>query len=131
MPPPAPERARPTARTNFAQRTTQNSAGASLPERRPRIERPPEPRREADFEDSILSAIADAVDVLADDTEPEAAETVMFEPPAPQPRPAARTAPARTAPPVAPPVDPLPAPGEADEIGDEIQRILASYSQNR
>ncbi|MCW5713533.1 MAG: hypothetical protein KIT43_03315 [Bauldia sp.] len=123
--PPVAERARPTARTNFAQRTTQNSAGASLPERRPRVERPPEPRREADFEDSILSAIADAVDVLADDNAPEAAEPVMFEPPAPQARPGARAA--RTAPPVEPP----PAPGETDEIGDEIQRILASYSQNR
>jgi hypothetical protein len=125
-PPSAAERQRPTARSTFAQRTTQNSAGASLPERRPRTERPPEPpRREAEFEDSILSAIADAVDVLADDPPagPVAAE------PAPA-RPAARTAPPVRAP-APPPIDPLPAPGEADEIGDEIQRILASYSQNR
>lgn len=92
-PPPAAERPRPTARSTFAARTTQNSAGASLPERRPRTERPPEPvRREAEFEDSILSAIADAVDVLADDPPAQ---------PAAEPAPStARPAPAR---PPAPP----------------------------
>lgn len=126
-PPPAAERPRPTARSTFAARTTQNSAGASLPERRPRTERPPEPvRREAEFEDSILSAIADAVDVLADDPPAQPAA----EPAPSTARPAPRS-PARAAAPAPAPAEPLPPSGEADEIGDEIQRILASYSQNR
>ncbi len=72
------------------------------------------------LESSILAAIAQAVDVLVEDSggpserEPEPA------PPAPPPA-------AAEAPP-----EPLPSEGgDSDDIGDEIQRIIASYSRAR
>lgn len=81
------------------------------------------------IESSILAAIAQAVDVLVDDG--------GHEPPAPAPqatpqqppqRPARIAAPAPVPEPVqSPAVDT----GEDGDIGDEIQRILAAYSQNR
>jgi hypothetical protein len=84
--------------------------------------------RDAELENSILSAIADAVDVLAVDRPGQPAKR----------EPVARRANESTAPlrrEVRPPPldqskeeedDPV-----ADEIGDEIQRILASYTANR
>jgi hypothetical protein len=90
---------------------------------------PPEHAAEADhdegrapesLETSILAAIAEAVDVLVD--EPEATE---------------RTKPAASRQPVAEsPEEEDAAPtevdeGESNDIGDQIQRIIASYNRNR
>jgi hypothetical protein len=82
----------------------------------------PADRREADLEDSILSAIADAVDVLADDVPKRGSgrrETSPHEAPRAgdvRPPPLDRTSEREMG---------------SDEIGDEIQRILASYTANR
>ncbi len=77
-----------------------------------------------EMENSILAAIAEAVDVLVDD-EPIAA--VLPE------RSVLSSARGQT--PVSSPATSQPAapadPDDGDDIGDEIQRILASYSQNR
>lgn len=94
---------------------------AAPPRSRQRVARGSDSSMETELEDSILSAIADAVDILAEDGPTEEA------------------APARRAPRIAvdvepPPLDPndgLNDDAEADEIGDEIQRILATYSENR
>lgn len=67
------------------------------------------------IENSILAAIAQAVDVLVDDGDKNA-------PPQPPAAPVAAEPP--------PPPEPEPAADDGD-IGDEIQRILAAYSQNR
>ncbi|MGE0457435.1 MAG: NYN domain-containing protein [Bauldia sp.] len=101
--------ARPTPRSVLAQRTAQN--GVAMPERRTSTAGPVEARPEADLEDSILSAIADAVDVLVEDEV--------------GPRAAARSGGD------APAVRPPPPPSDDDEIGDEIQRILSTFSRNR
>ena len=113
---PAPEE------PSFARRLGRNGAAAMAPRSRPPA--PPtaaDSQREAELEDSILSAIADAVDVLADDPEPT------------RPAPGARSGmSAKHGVPIAP--DDVPAneeDSETDEIGDEIQRILSSYSQDR
>ena len=85
----------------------------------------PDSRREAELEDSILSAIADAVDVLAEDR-PNVAARKRSERPVSEAK----------APPVGDTKPPLlDRAGEdrdpqAIEIGDEIQRILASYTAN-
>jgi hypothetical protein len=78
------------------------------------------------IESSILAAIAQAVDVLVDDGEHEAPA------PAPQVSPQPPQRPARIAAPAPEPVQsPAADAGEDGDIGDEIQRILAAYSQNR
>ena len=107
---------------SFARRLGRNGAAAAAPRSRPPA--PPtaaDSQREAELEDSILSAIADAVDVLADDPEPT------------RPAPGARSGmSAKRGVPIAPDVVPATEEdGETDEIGDEIQRILSSYSQDR
>ncbi|MCX5579876.1 NYN domain-containing protein [Kaistia terrae] len=81
------------------------------------------------IESSILAAIAQAVDVLVDDGEqPEAPAPAPAQQANPQPqRPARIAAPAPAPEPVQSPADA----GEDNDIGDEIQRILAAYSQNR
>ena len=112
----------PTAEPSFARRVGRNGAAAASPRSRPPPETPAEDvLRDAELEDSILSAIADAVDVLAVDSPPT--------PPVPGAR--SSMSPRRAAP-IAPEVEP-PRDGDsdADEIGDEIQRILASYSEDR
>lgn len=101
---------------SFASRMARNGAAAAAPRMRPP---PPAADREAELEDSILSAIADAVDVLADDTE------------MPPPRRAAAPEPVHVEP---EPEDEPARYGDEfaeDEIGDEIQRILSSYSNRR
>jgi len=81
------------------------------------------------IESSILAAIAQAVDVLVDDGEaqaaPKAAEPQAEAPP--------QRGPARIAGPAPEPVRESDADAneDSDDIGDEIQRILAAYSQNR
>jgi hypothetical protein len=113
---PAPEE------PSFARRMERNGAAAAAPRsRRPAPPTAADSQREAELEDSILSAIADAVDVLADDPEPTT------------PVPGARSGmSAKRGVPIAPDVVPAnEEDGETDEIGDEIQRILSSYSQDR
>jgi hypothetical protein len=82
------------------------------------------PSADAGLEDSILSAIADAVDILVEDENPPR--------PAAQPRPEPAPAAPRVRP-AAPAAAPAPkaAAPENDEIGDEIQRILATYNSER
>lgn len=86
-----------------------------------------------ELETSILAAIAEAVDVLVDDSAKQA------EPPEPAPPPAAPLNRRKQSP---PPKQPEPvAASEAEEaeddaadggdIGDQIQRIIASYNRNR
>ncbi len=97
---------------------------------------PPEPPASAKAEDtlesSILAAIAEAVDVLVDDggsgtAEAQAAERAQRQPPA---RRAAPNRPAEHEPPP-PAEEPAEPEEESDDIGDEIQRIVASYNRNR
>ena len=81
------------------------------------------------MESSILAAIAQAVDVLVEDGgDPAKAKDIELElddvavsperaPPTPSPE---------------PPPDPEPSQGgDSEDIGDEIQRIIASYSRAR
>jgi hypothetical protein len=78
------------------------------------------PAATGDVEDSILAAIAEAVDVLVD------------KPAAPVPAPAPAAASVR--PPLRPaasPKAPTPPPPAEDDIGNEIQKILANYTQSR
>jgi hypothetical protein len=91
------------------------SSKAATPPQKPAPAPAPAPDPD-DMESSILAAIAEAVDVLVED---RSTDNV---------RPDRPVAEAQAAEPGA-----SPAHGEADddEIGDEIQRILASYSQNR
>jgi hypothetical protein len=80
-------------------------------------------------ESSILAAIAQAVDVLVEDSGPRPKPTSTGAAAATPP--AVAAAPAQEEPP-APPAPPqeeeIP---EGDDIGDEIQRIIASYNRNR
>ena len=76
----------------------------------------PEAAEGGAVEDSILAAIAEAVDVLVD------------RPVAPTPPAAAQAKPPASA--TVKPAPP-PAPAEDDDIGNEIQKILASYTQTR
>lgn len=114
-----PQRPAASGESDLARRVARN--GGTMP---PRVRTQPPPdldaKREAELEDSILSAIADAVDVLADDSVPEPEER----------RPASRGR-APIAPEVDQPLDDLGGDDETDEIGDEIQRILASYNEGR
>jgi hypothetical protein len=71
-----------------------------------------------DVENSILAAIAEAVDVLVEDRATDAVK------PKAEPVKARETAAQQPAKEIAPDED-------SDDIGDEIQRILASYSQDR
>lgn len=118
-------------RSVLAQRAAQN--GVSIPARRASPLPPVEAaRREAALEDSILSAIADAVDVLVDD---EAPPPALAEPTDSQldteVSPVREEDPANYEPVEIPPVRPVSTDPDNDEIGDEIQRILSTFSQNR
>ena len=82
-----------------------------------------------ELETSILAAIAEAVDVLVDDNAKQEAATEDTPPPLARRKPAAPK-----------PAEPEAAPNEASEddgdgdggdIGDQIQRIIASYNRNR
>lgn len=94
-------------------------------------ERPEEDESKDPIESSILAAIAEAVDVLVvedgDDAVEAAPVVAEIKPAAPAP---ARSAvvPARPKAATPRPADP---PADDADIGDEIQRILAAYSQNR
>lgn len=102
--------------------------GATRPTTKPAPE-----REKSDIEDSILAAIADAVDVLVEDRatdRPAQGREEIGPRAAAAPRPAP-TAPTPSAVRPAPAPEPADRDGDADDIGDEIQRILASYSKNR
>jgi hypothetical protein len=88
------------------------------------------------LENSILAAIAEAVDVLVEDSNEEHQEP---EPPPPPPQrepQGKKRATNQPPPPRRPEPEPLPAaeedePAESNDIGDQIQRIIASYNRNR
>lgn len=91
------------------------------------------------LENSILAAIAEAVDVLVEDSNDEPDVHQEQEPPPPPPprevqgKKRGNTAPP---PPRQPEPPPLPEaeedePAESNDIGDQIQRIIASYNRNR
>ncbi len=92
------------------------------------------------LENSILAAIAEAVDVLVDDNSPPEPEDAILhdeveDGPEPDeqahddadiaPEPVRRTASSAPKPAAAPSAD------DNDDIGDQIQRIIASYNRNR
>jgi hypothetical protein len=126
-PPAAPAASRP------ASAPTAKPATPARPVQPPRATPAPVVMSEEDdekdaVESSILAAIAQAVDVLVEDSGSR---------PKPQSTGAAAT-PAEAA--AAPPAEERPAPApapqeeeipEGDDIGDEIQRIIASYNRNR
>jgi hypothetical protein len=113
---------------------------------------PPAPERPAEdpasIESSILAAIAEAVDVLVEDGEQEEPPAAPpppkkrgASPPAAPPRPASRPA-AETRTPQRDRAEPQPPPAAqrprqeprpqaGEDIGDEIQRIIATYNRNR
>ncbi len=77
------------------------------------------------LETSILAAIAEAVDVLVDDSVPEAPNVARGKPATRQTAQPAEAAPEGDDEPTE--VDD----GESNDIGDQIQRIIASYNRNR
>lgn len=87
---------------------------------------PATPSEPESIESSILAAIAQAVDVLVEDSgsaktkstaPPQSRRRAAAPPPPPKPRPKAEPEPEARA--------------QGDDIGDEIQRIIANYSRNR
>jgi len=80
----------------------------------------PPDRAEAAVESSILAAIAEAVDVFVEDGDAKPRRSANSAPSAPRPR--------GTEPSTGPATD---NPADGDEIGDEIQRILASYDRDQ
>jgi hypothetical protein len=96
--------------------------------RTPPTTRPPATTQASDadkeaVESSILAAIAQAVDVLVEDS---GGKTKLS---APTPPKSSSAAPPEKKPPASPPAEEVPS--EGDDIGDEIQRIIASYNRNR
>jgi hypothetical protein len=96
--------------------------------RTPPTTRPPATTQTSDadkeaVESSILAAIAQAVDVLVEDS---GGKTKLS---APTPPKSSSAAPPEKKPPASPPAEEVPS--EGDDIGDEIQRIIASYNRNR
>jgi hypothetical protein len=114
------------------------AGSATLPSSAPVLTAPAE-GEPGSLETSILAAIAEAVDVLVEDGEPDTEKAPAAAPPVPAgrkrtppapARPAAELRPARGEPaPVRPRQEPRPKEGE--DIGDEIQRIIATYHRNR
>ncbi len=108
---------------------------AEAPAPAPRKPPPDAPAEEEDaIESSILAAIAEAVDVLVEDGGSQTAEPA----PEPQPEREARPSAVRRAPEKRPQAEEPPPPPQEEEaeeeggdIGDEIQRIVASYNRNR
>jgi hypothetical protein len=125
-----PAAPRPPVRPSPAGRPANGGPGAARPAAtRAAAPKPAPAEGENDaLESSILAAIAQAVDVLVDDdaakardtgqeNEVEAVAVEVSAPPTSQPE---------------PPPDPEPSPGgDSEDIGDEIQRIIASYSRAR
>jgi hypothetical protein len=74
-------------------------------------------------ESSILAAIAQAVDVLVEDSGGKSRASAEPDEIAPEPEPAEEAAAETDT-----EAEEVP---EGDDIGDEIQRIIASYSRNR
>ena len=128
---PAGDRVPPLGRRRPAGRRMADRAQPGPPPHGPAAPKPAPAEGENDaLESSILAAIAQAVDVLVDDdagaakardtgqeNEVEAVAVEASAPPTSQPE---------------PPPDPEPSPGgDSEDIGDEIQRIIASYSRAR
>ena len=113
----APADATPAPRATTVQARPAPPAGA------PRgFQQTPPPQQPDALEDSILAAIAEAVDVLvedgnADERASNEQNTRKKPPPPPQPAPAKQVDESDDA--------------ESGDIGDQIQRIIASYTRNR
>jgi hypothetical protein len=111
-----------------AARPLRPAAANGLPGARPGGAKPAKPADEPpkdELESSILAAIAQAVDVLVEDGGGDKSGNR-------DPAAAAPPEPAAPAAGPAPPPDPEPSPGgDSEDIGDEIQRIIASYSRAR
>jgi len=120
---PAPRQAQPQPKAQPRPAAPQRPAApkqAPKPATRPAKE----PASSEALESSILAAIAQAVDVLIEDSHAEPSEA-----PATPPPPRDKEPPA--APVEAQPDQPPGEGGDSDDIGDEIQRIIASYSRAR
>ena len=83
------------------------------------------------IESSILAAIAEAVDVLVEDGGSDRAQERSAAPEHDRREPAQRRAPAERPPAAEPPPPKEEEQEEGGDIGDEIQRIVASYNRNR
>jgi hypothetical protein len=121
--PPRQPQAQPKAQPRPA--APQKPPPAPKPAAKPAAKPPKEAASSEALESSILAAIAQAVDVLIEDSHSETGENPAKTPPPP-----------RDKEPPAAPVEPRPDQppsegGESDDIGDEIQRIIASYSRAR
>ncbi len=124
-PPPRPAApAAPAAKP--APGATRPAAGARPPPAAARTATAEEPNKDA-LESSILAAIAQAVDVLVDDGGEAKAEEADFEMAS---EPAVEEA-AEPPPEAEPPEPEASEGGDSEDIGDEIQRIIASYSRAR
>ncbi len=137
-PTPADVRAQIAARIAASARIKPSALPVAPAPKPPPPKAPEVPAHKPDaIESSILAAIAEAVDVLVEDSgksapagQPPPRKQAADAPPRQQPA-EVEPPPARAAQPPPPP-DPLPEPEEgSDDIGDEIQRIVASYNRNR
>jgi hypothetical protein len=104
---------------------------ATSPMRTPPVSRPatrpaPSDAEKEKVESSILAAIAQAVDVLVEDSDPKTKGTARSGGPRDASPEGQEDAPERMAPPPSPEEAPA-----GDDIGDEIQRIIASYNRKR
>lgn len=97
-----------------------NGASSAKPQSKPAVRPSALDEEEAAVESSILAAIAQAVDVLVDDGNEKPKDSTNSGQPT--------EAPEESNPPPSPGND---ADVSSDEIGDEIQRIIASYGRNR
>lgn len=122
------------ARAAIAARVAASGRGKteSRPSHPPQSESPPtfpaaEPASSESIESSILAAIAEAVDVLVEDGgKPQRPSASAKK----QPVTAQPAAPAKTRSRAKPEPEPEPV-GDGDDIGNEIQRIIATYNRTR
>jgi hypothetical protein len=125
-----PAAARPAPPPKPAAQAAKPAEAKPVEPAKPARAKPPAAEENQDaLETSILAAIAQAVDVLVEDSGGTHSEDDEAAPPAP---PATPAPPPAAATPAAPPEEPVPSDGgDSDDIGDEIQRIIASYSRAR
>jgi hypothetical protein len=130
-----PKQTSPDVRAQIAARIAASakmkpSAKPAAPRPAPKPLPPPGPAPDP-IESSILAAIAEAVDVLDEDSSSTPSERPPAQVAKAPPENAGRQVVAQRQPEPAP-ADDLPPPEEGSgDIGDEIQRIVASYNRNR
>jgi hypothetical protein len=123
--PPPPRQPQPKAQPRPA---APQKPVAPKPAPKPAAKAPKEAASSEALESSILAAIAQAVDVLIEDSHADTGENPAAAATPPPPR---DKEPPPAAPVEAQPEQPPGEGGESDDIGDEIQRIIASYSRAR